>query len=152
MRKFWLISLIILFVCIEGKSQSIAESSRAQNITSPIIVKPGYSYTSDYIPGARMKRVGSKLILAGGFLIIGGAIVLGSAAQSQSTNTYGGNSTKSESGKIMLGNVLIVSGIGCVVPGIVLASVGARKYNQYQRQQEVSLNLNATGVSLRLKF
>lgn len=124
-------------------------------IISPVVQQQPLqvAYETPKPPGLRMRNTGRTLTIIGSVLFVGGIAVYSSADEGyysyQSTN-YGDE----ESGdpKAALGIVMITGGLGMTIPGIILWSKGAKKYNAYLREQSASVKFNGRGLSLKYTF
>ncbi len=90
-------------------------------------------------------------------MLVGGVAVYSSADAGYYTYSSSNYGTQ-ESGdpKAAVGILMMVSGAGMTVPGIILWSKGSKKYNHYleTRREElpVSLHIRGKGLSLQYRF
>lgn len=105
-------------------------------------------------PGLRMMKVGKALTLGGAALFTLGVIVMSSADYTTTTtnynNLYGYNEEVDP--QALIGAMMVVGGVGMVVPGIIFWSKGSKKYKAYKLQESGSVNINTHGISLRYRF
>ncbi|HYF68531.1 MAG TPA: hypothetical protein VD884_10360 [Ohtaekwangia sp.] len=112
-------------------------------------------YKTDYAPGLRMRNVGRTLTIAGSALLVGGIIVFASADERYYTSQQTQYGTHEEGDpKALLGLLMITGGAGMTVPGIILWSKGAKKFNNYiaREREALSLNLSVTRIGLKYHF
>jgi len=113
------------------------------------------NYKMAYAPGLRMRNVGRTLTIVGSGLLVGGIIVFASADEKYYTSQQTQYGTQEEGDpKALLGLLMITGGAGMTVPGIILWSKGAKKFNNYieQDRESLSLNLSVTKVGVSYHF
>ena len=147
---------VAVFLCI---SSSYAQPDLARRETiSPVVKLPTVTDFDVPIPGPglKMKRTGTTLTVAGAVLLIGGVVLVSTADDvyySQTTNQYGTYQEGDPKGA--LGAVMLVSGAGMTVTGIILWSKGARKYRRHLEMQENAKLVAAAGnrgLSIGFRF
>lgn len=105
---------------------------------------------------AKMKKTGHILTGIGGGMTIAG-IILVSSADWTTESTYNGTNFNTNDPAGIAGTLILVGGAGLTVTGIVLSSVGSRKYKEYkQKLNNISItpihyNKNY-GVTLTYRF
>ena len=102
-------------------------------------------------PGYRMKRVGSALTMAGAALFISGIVTISSADPNYGYNSATGLYTDIDS-KYVYGSLMLVGGVGMMVPGIIFWARGSRKYNRYLENLQGLVHTNGTGLAVRFTF
>jgi hypothetical protein len=103
--------------------------------------------------GLRMRNAGRALTLGGIAFAIGGIVLMNNADElyySSTTSTYG--DTEEGDIKGALGVVMLTTGIGMTVPGIILWSKGQKKYKRTLERESVSLRTGRAGVTLAYSF
>lgn len=130
-----------------------------ERVVSPLIMNPAGegAYKVYMPPGLRMRNAGRTLTIIGGAMLVGGAIVFGSADETYySYNSYNGTTYEEGDPKAAIGILMMAGGLGMTIPGVILWTKGAKKYKRYLEQHEgeqtVSFNMNGNGVSLRYQF
>ena len=105
-------------------------------------------------PGLRRKNIGTAMTIGGAVLVVGGIAMVSSADALYYNYSTGSNGTYDEGDpKGALGILMITGGVGLIIPGLILWSKGGKRYKQYlEEQQELSLNMTGSGISLRLKL
>ena len=156
MKGFIPLLLIFSVICSEGYSQySYGDESPLISGISSIgesTLSPFSDFHFDKVilpPGYRMKRIGSSLALAGGAFFIGGIVMIANADDSNQTS---GPGYYDPDPKLLYGSLMILGGIGMVVPGIILWVRGTKKYNRYLENLHGSVSLNRSGLVVRLTF
>lgn len=100
-------------------------------------------------PGYRMRKIGGTLTLAGFFFVIGGSIVHNGGGSTGPSTTYNSQNSSSKG----IGVLMIATGATAIVPGVILWASGARRYRQFEAQENNSFaRLHLTGNSLALRF
>jgi hypothetical protein len=140
-------------VSLSGDKAELASIEGFNNIGSAAFLsKNGDAPRCDR--GKKLRTVGIVLSAVGGTLLIGGATMIGIAANSLANGTYVGDDA-SYVGLVGGGAACIVFGIASAGAGIPLAIIGSVKMKKYcGGSKESSLNLNAgkNGVGLAYKF
>ncbi|MBA4145953.1 MAG: hypothetical protein DI538_08165 [Azospira oryzae] len=152
--KTILITSFILFlkVCSFAQFNSSLASYVVNNSTpsgSWLIPPSAVRQVEVLPPGYRMKNVGSTLMLAGSFLVIGGVIL---ASNSDDTINSNYNSVPTVNPQEVLASYMIGGGVGMIVPGIIFWAKGARKYKRFLAEEDnhnVSLRFTGNGVVYR---
>ncbi|RAW01804.1 hypothetical protein [Pseudochryseolinea flava] len=127
-----------------------------------VIVSPVINQTTQtrvpLAPGLRMKKAGQTMTIIGGILFVGGIVMVAQADDdyyTSTTTTQYGTTTENGDPKFALGVVMITHGVGLTIPGIILWTRGNKKFNRWteeQRQQNLSMGLNRSGVGMRYRF
>jgi hypothetical protein len=140
-------------------NQPIASATHDVHVVSPLIMNPAGegAYKVYMPPGLRMRNAGRTLTIIGGAMLVGGVVVFGSAEETYySYNSYNGTTYEEGDPKAAVGILMMVGGLGMSIPGVILWTKGAKKYNRYLEQHEgeqtVSFNTTGNGVSLRYRF
>lgn len=123
---FLLINILLLSSTVragENVYHSVVFKSLSQKIETPIHMAP--------IPGARMKRVGMGMTIAGVTCLGIGAALIGTANW-QRVNTAAGPSFATRDIKGALGVLLCLPGIGLTIPGGIVWGLGERKIKRYR--------------------
>lgn len=127
---------------------------------SPIIINPGVrgNYELPRVPGMRMRNAGRTMTIIGGALFTTG-IVLVSTSDKETEYYYNsyGQIEETVDPKLVLGVVSIMGGVGLMVPGVILWSKGAKKYNRYleregARNRTARVNIRGNGMALTYSF
>ena len=160
-----ILSCVLLFVSAKAQQEPIYASNKylpeyhglslknfnnnlleAKAISSPFVLQDA--------PGQRMIRVGKTLTIAGSVLIVGGVILMATADELYyRSNTVNGQTVTEGDIKGGLGVVMTAGGVGMVVPGIIVWSIGRKKYRASQAgSASVSLGINNNGGGLRYTF
>lgn len=158
-----------LFVILTGISlcfspaKIFAQTAETPAVASTVIRSPVVLPVAEGVrpaplrgPGLRMKKTGTTLTILGTAMIIGGVALVSSADDvyySQTTSQYGTYEEGDPKGA--LGAVMLVSGAGMTVTGIILWSKGAKKYRRHLEMQEgatACLSLGGSGVSIAYRF
>lgn len=158
-------TLLVIVLLVTGApvwaqfNQSVASVNHDARVVSPLIMNPaGEGEYKVYMPpGLRMRNAGRTLTILGGAMLVGGAIVFGSAEETYYSYGSSNGSTYEEGDpKAAVGVLMMVGGLGMTMPGVILWTKGAKKYKRYIEQhgdeQTVSFNMNGNGVSLRYQF
>lgn len=152
--RWVLLVFIFAGVYADAKSQDLFASLNTRGVQSPVF-KPSFSYkTFDKAllpPGYRMRKVGSTLTIAGAALFLGGIIVVSEADKTSYYNSSTGQQVYDDP-MFGAGSLMLVAGVGMMVPGIIFWSKGAKRYNQYLRDLQASVVVNGSGLSVRLKL
>jgi hypothetical protein len=98
-----------------------------------------------------MRNVGRTLTVLGGGMLIGGIVVFHNADKTIYTYQTSSGTYNEVDPKVALGVLMVMGGTGMTVPGIILWSKGARKFNRYLEQQTACV-FNGTSVSLQYRF
>lgn len=129
----------------------LADLPLANEKVSPIVLKPTLlsEYEAKNAPGLRMRNTGRTLTILGSAMFIGGIILVSNAESTyytyQSSN-YG--DTEEGDPKGALGVLMMVGGTGMIVPGIILWSKGAKKYNRYlEKEKSASIQWKGNGLT-----
>lgn len=102
-------------------------------------------------PGLKMKKIGTTLTIGGSIFFVAGALLLSQAdAYYYNSTTTNGTTTTSGDPKGGFGVVMVAAGLGMMIPGIIFWSKGAKKYNAYKQQQNLSLRIKGDRLSLQL--
>jgi hypothetical protein len=114
-------------------------------------------YRSGRPPGLRMRNTGRVLAIVGGAMLTGGIIVFSQADETYYRYTSTNNGSYEEGDpKAAIGIAMMLSGAGMAIPGIILWTRGARKYNTYQKRQQeagtASMKLKGSGISISYHF
>lgn len=105
------------------------------------------------LPGQRMRNVGRILTICGGALAIGGIVMMNNADELYYTSTQTQHGTVNEGDpKGALGVFMTISGVGMMVPGVILWSKGQKKYNRYLEREGLSVHSRGAGLALRYSF
>jgi hypothetical protein len=143
-------------IYVYAQSLYTAGVTKPTNSISPLLVQSPMEaeYRVAKPPGLRMRNAGRTLTVLGGAMLIGGIVLVNNADDlyysSQSTS-YGTYEEGDPQGA--LGVLMIVGGAGMSVPGIILWSKGAKKYNRYLEKQEASqTSLSFKGRTLSLAY
>jgi hypothetical protein len=132
---------------------SAKSADHADQMYSPIIMPASGAgeYKISYPPGFRMRNVGRTMTVAGAALLVGGIAVYSNADKTVYT-VYTSSGTYDEyDPKLGLGLLMIMGGTGLTVPGIILWSKGARKFNRYVERQTACV-WNGSAISLHYRF
>lgn len=130
---------LLFFVGNAGAQSGPWLSMAANEPRSPVFVMPVEAEWDTPVPGPglRMKKTGTTLTIAGAAMLIGGIALVSSADDvyyTQTTNQYG--TYQEGDAKGALGAVMLVTGAGMTVTGIILWSKGARKYRRHLEMKE----------------
>ncbi len=136
--------LITLFICLNAVAYSqIPEQS----------AKTYRKFDSGYRPkGARMKKIGSYMIIVGAGLLIGGVAKIASADKTQAAyiNQYGTTSYLYTDPDMTRGALMILGGIALTTPGIILYSIGRKRSNADMKK--FTVNVSPANLSFKLKI
>jgi hypothetical protein len=110
---------------------------------------------SSDLPGARKTRKGTVLIVTGSILAGLGTSLLATSDgvvsaklnESKGNGTYGAANLRAE-----LGTLLIVGGVGMLVPGIIIHSKGKKMNRAPEAENKVSLHMQGAGLKLQWKL
>lgn len=153
MRKV-LFLLVFVGILTEAKSQELFASAYTNTVSSPVF-KPSISYSNfDNVilpPGYKMRRVGSTLTIAGAAMFLGGIIVVSNASKDSYYNNSTGQQVYSDP-MLGVGSLMLVGGVGMMVPGIIFWTKGAKRYNRYLEDLQGSIKTNGAGLAITLKF
>jgi hypothetical protein len=146
---------ITMVLCAGLSSAQDLTFSHTTQVSSPLYL----TATREVVPGKamprglRMRNTGRALTIAGGALAIGGIVMMNNADQLfyRTTSTQNGTVTEGDP-KGALGVLMTITGVGMMVPGVIFWSKGQKKYNRYLEQQNASLNLKLSGLSLTYSF
>ena len=150
LRLFFLIAFV--GVLTSSGAQELYADAQEAPVRSPVFIVNSASHFSNVTlpPGYRMKRVGSSLTVGGAVLFIAGIVTIANADDqyyyNQNTGYYDVDP------KIYLGSLMLVGGVGMMVPGIIFWVRGAKKYNRYLENLQGSIQTTGTGLAIRLKF
>jgi len=156
--KRCIVVLVLLGVCIGGHAQyyhALAAAEVNTAVVSPVIQKktmrPLYEVTRP--PGQRMKSAGMIMTLCGSGLIVAGAIIASNADPNSGQTYVSNNGSTYTDGEVdqAMGVLGIVAGVGLTVPGVILWTKGAKKYNRYMETQ-TALNFTRHGMTLSYRF
>lgn len=111
-------------------------------------------YSSKVTSYYKMKKVGTRLGLTGGVLVVGGVALVSSA--NWETDPYTGNLTTTDSQGVT-GMLMLLVGVPLAATGIVLGTIGSKKARSYQEKlNRLSFNGHCspdkTSLSLMYKF
>jgi hypothetical protein len=144
----------MLYSPISGLAQVYAYAKQPDPATvSPVRLKApqNVTYKITYPPGFRMRNVGRTLTILGAGVLIGGIVVFHNADKTIYTYQTSTGTYNEVDPKVALGVLMVMGGTGMTVPGIILWSKGARKFNRYLEQQTACV-FNGTSVSLQYRF
>ena len=100
------------------------------------------------IPGQNMKKAGNTLTGIGSALLLGGIAVYSIADKTSTYNAYT-NTYYYNDLKVIVGPIMMVYGVGMLIPGIILSIKGTKKMMRYyERQQNLSFHFEGTSVGL----
>ena len=103
-----------------------------------------------------MRNTARVLTIVGSAFIVGGAILYGTADDSYYKSTYTSSTGTVSEGdpQAGLGFVMMVTGVGMTVPGIIFWSKGSKKYNEHLRHggQTTSLQFKGNGLAINFRF
>jgi hypothetical protein len=139
---------------VQPTSDIITGLEQQGSAASPVINK--VSAKIPLAPGLRMRKAGQTMTIIGGILFVGGIAVVSQA--DANTYTYQSNNgyTQEEGDpKFALGVIMITHGIGLTIPGIILWTKGTKKFNRWteeQRQQNLSMGIDRSGLGVRYRF
>lgn len=170
--KYTLTLVVLLALCgLHASAQAdyglLASASPGISITTPTyVVSPivqnvqAYEGLGEYhparLPGERMRKIGRLLTVGGAAMLIGGIAVYNSADPNYSNTYYQNGYVYYENDpKEDLGATMMVLGVGMIVPGVILWTKGAKKYNRALKRQEaesLSMNLKGSGVAVAYRF
>ena len=125
----------------ESVPSSPVRLSAPQNVT----------YKITYPPGFRMRNTGRTLTVLGGGMLIAGIVVFHNADKTVYTYQTSSGTYNEVDPKVALGVLMVMGGTGMTVPGIILWTKGARRFNQYLEQQTACV-FTGTGLSLQYRF
>jgi len=146
---------------LANASTSTSFTSSPVYTVSPIVQKvQAFDGLGEYhaarLPGERMRNAGRIMTILGAGMLVGGIIVYSSADENYySYNSYNGNTYEEGDPKAALGILMMVGGTGLAVPGVILWTKGAKKYNRALKRQEaesVSMNLKGSGIAVAYRF
>ncbi|MDH4092764.1 MAG: hypothetical protein OEV74_15865 [Cyclobacteriaceae bacterium] len=155
--KLFIAAFAMLCMVVSSEAQILADAGgidASRENQSPVIVNSldRVAYKISYPPGFRMRNVGRTLTVIGGAMLIGGIIVYNNADKTfyntyqTSTGTYNEGDPQAA-----LGVLMIMGGTGMTIPGIILWTKGAKKYNRYL-ERETALSIKGPGLSVRYRF
>jgi len=107
----------------EGIHHSVVFKTITQKAETPV-------YTP-VLPGAKMKKAGMGMTIAGAACLGIGAALIGTAKW-QTVNTASGPSIGTRDIKGAIGVLLCLPGIGLTIPGAIVWSKGERKLKRYR--------------------
>ena len=103
-----------------------------------------------------MRNAARVLTIVGSAFIVGGAILYGTADDTYYKSTYTSSTGTVSEGdpQAGLGFVMMATGVGITVPGVIFWSKGSKKYNEHLRQggQATSLQFKGNGLALNFRF
>jgi hypothetical protein len=172
--KYTLTLAVMLALCgLQASAQAdygllASASSRIFGTTTPTYaVSPivqdikSYDGLGEYhparLPGERMRKLGRILTIGGVAMGIGGIMVYNNRDEDYNNGYYQNGYYYYESDpNEVLGETMMVLGVGMVVPGVILWTKGAKKYNRALKRQEaeqsLSMNLKGNGVGVAYHF
>ena len=142
----WGLSAHCQFVANVGTSESSLTNS------SPVVVNnvQRVAYKIAYPPGYRTRNTGRVMTIVGVPLFIGGIIVLNNVDE----NYYTVSSSSGYYDEVAVSPaaaLMVVSGVGLTIPGVILWTKGAKKYKRHM-EREAAFNFNGRGLSLSYRF
>jgi hypothetical protein len=153
--KFFMMALALCGWGLSAYGQFSANagtSESAQANSSPIVINDAQrvAYKIAYPPGYRMRNTGRIMTIIGIPLFIGGIIVLNNLDE----NYYTVSSSSGYYDEVAVspvGALMVVSGVGLTIPGVILWTKGAKKYKRHM-EREAAFNFNGKGLSLSYRF
>ncbi|MBL0741242.1 hypothetical protein [Chryseolinea lacunae] len=152
------IALLCFYVASHAQSLSARSLGAGETgmISPVVLMKPTAMrplYQVSRPPGQRMRTAGTIMTLCGSAMIIGGLVIAGTADPNSGQTYQNSNGTYYTDGEMQeaVGVLGVIGGIGLTVPGIILWTKGAKKYNRYKEQQ-TSINVTGNGLSLSYHF
>jgi cytochrome b subunit of formate dehydrogenase len=109
------------------------------------------TYKITYPPGFKMRNAGRTMTFAGAALLISGIIVYDQADKTIYTVQTSQGTYDEIDPKVALGVFMVMSGVGLTVPGIIMWSRGASKFNRYLDKQ-TALVFEGNSVALQYRF
>lgn len=151
--------IALLCLCIASQAQSLSSRSLGSSeieMMSPVVMKPialRPVYQVSRPPGQRQRTAGMIMTICGGAMIVGGLVIAGTADPNSGQMYQNSNGTYYTDGEAQqaVGVLGVIGGIGLTVPGIILWTKGAKKYNRYIEQQ-TSINVTGNGLALSYHF
>ncbi len=157
MKNFIVVAFFV-FVVFTSYAQNLDLASAKTNngMASPAFsnqnsYKSGYSGESTH-PGVNQLKAGRTLTLLGAFFILGGGIVYNAGTRSSTYDPYTHSNTNDP--KVGWGRVMMATGVGLTIPGIILWVNGSKKYNSYEgiKKATTSIQFRGNGLSLNYQF
>jgi hypothetical protein len=154
--KNFIVVTAFIFSVFASRAQNLDLASAKTNnaMTSPVFLKAN-AYESGYSegftpPGFNQLKAGRKLTLLGAFFILGGGIVYNAGTRSSTYDPYTHSNIIDP--KIGLGRVMMATGVGLTVPGIILWVNGSKKYNSYVESEKATTSIQFKGNGLSLNY
>ena len=146
-----ILSVVIVLICTSFIAFSQQSFLLSSNKTGAVNVNSVFEKTLPYgiegikvvPPGLRMLKAGRPLTFFGGLMIATGVVVISAANR---------HSYDDPNSKAVIGPILIVSGIGMTIPGIILWVRGSKKYNNYLKSKTATTSIQFQGNGLSLKY
>jgi hypothetical protein len=135
--------MLTVMVC---RAQEVASLSRDRS--SIAFVTENFSDIKR-LPGYRMRNTGRALTIGGLTLLTGGLILMNSGGpRSTHPNVTGDEPDWREP----LGFTMAYSGVGVMIPGIILWKKGSRKYKRSLEREQYSIETDGASIALRYSF
>jgi hypothetical protein len=151
---------VLLVLLVAGTTALRAQQLAANSMS----VKSPLSYYStrfddsrkikQAVPGERMRNAGRMMTIGGVAMFVGG-IALASNAESTHYQYNSSNGQTYEEGDPQgaLGALMIVGGAGLTIPGIILWTKGAKRYNASKDDNDMaSVGVGRNGLAIRYNF
>lgn len=155
--KFFVVVLALCCVGLSARGQFIANvgtSETTQATSSPLVINDvqRVKYKIAYPPGYKMRNTGRLLTLIGAPLFVAGIVVYSNADQNyyNTVTTSSGTYTEGDP-QAAAGVLMIVTGAGLTVPGVIFWSKGAKKYKRHMEKQ-AAFKFDNKGLSLSYRF
>ena len=129
-------------------AQEVALMLRSDDRLSPTFITQNPA-EGKKLPGYRMRNTGRALTIGGLSLLTGGLILMNSGGpRSTHPNVTGDEPDWREP----LGFTMAYSGVGMMIPGIILWKKGSRKYKRSLEREQYSIETDGASIAFRYSF
>jgi hypothetical protein len=153
--------ILVLFLALISGMVSLSAQDQEYEIvgyspvdstaSSPVVVKKQEQVVvpvgTKRPPGLRQRNVGRALALGGVAMFAGGVMLINQADPPVTRNGYTQYDYRET-----LGSLMVTGSLGMIIPGVILWSKGAKRYNRYLEKQSLSLHFEGAYPALCYRF